>query len=127
MQEETQPRIGRFIDPLSDMGFKLIFSDNKEMLISFLNALFQGKKQIIGLTYNNTEKRGPQKRYREIRYDLTCTDQDGVQYRQNKIYTGKLKRSSALIEKTAKERLDPYLLFSAGFMVAKNKESYRGT
>jgi predicted transposase/invertase (TIGR01784 family) len=80
MQEETRPRIGRFINALSDMGFKLIFSDNKEMLISFLNALFQGRKQIIDLTYNNTEKRGPQKRYRGIRYDLTCTDQDGVQF-----------------------------------------------
>jgi predicted transposase/invertase (TIGR01784 family) len=80
MQKQTQPRIGRFIDPLSDMGFKLIFSDNKEMLISFLNALFKGRKQIIDLTYDNTEKRGPQKRYRGIRYDLTCTDQDGTQF-----------------------------------------------
>ncbi len=48
------------------------------MLLSFLNALFQGRKQIIDLTYNNTEKHGPQKRYRGIRYDLTCTDQDGT-------------------------------------------------
>jgi predicted transposase/invertase (TIGR01784 family) len=80
MQEENQPRIGRFIDPMSDFGYKFLFSENKEMLISFLNALFQGKKQIIDLTYNDTEKRGPQKRYRGIRYDLTCTDQDGVQF-----------------------------------------------
>ncbi len=82
MQEKAQPKIGRFVDPLSDFGMKLIWGteDHKGMLISFLNALFQGRKQIIDLTYNNTEKRGPQKRYRGIRYDLTCTDQDGVQF-----------------------------------------------
>ena len=44
---ETKPQplihIGRYIDPLSDFGFKLLFGSepNKELLISFLNELFK--------------------------------------------------------------------------------------
>jgi len=36
--------IGRFIDPLTDFGFKKIFGSepNKDLLIAFLNELFKG-------------------------------------------------------------------------------------
>lgn len=38
--------MGRYIDPLTDFGFKKIFGSepNKDLLIAFLNELFKGKK-----------------------------------------------------------------------------------
>ena len=40
--------IGRFIDPLSDFGFKHLFRNepNKDILIDFLNQLFKGQKEV---------------------------------------------------------------------------------
>jgi hypothetical protein len=44
-------KIGKFIDPLTDFGFKLLFGTepNKDLLISFLNELFKDRKVIIDL------------------------------------------------------------------------------
>ncbi|MHA4809033.1 Rpn family recombination-promoting nuclease/putative transposase [Flavitalea flava] len=53
---------------------------NKDLLISFLNALFKGKKVIIDLAYNKNEVQGPLKNSRKSVYDLTCTGQDGEQF-----------------------------------------------
>ncbi|MDR0793904.1 MAG: Rpn family recombination-promoting nuclease/putative transposase, partial [Chitinophagaceae bacterium] len=51
---DIAPPIGRFIDPLTDFGFKKIFGSepNKDVLITFLNELFKGRKIIRDLTYN---------------------------------------------------------------------------
>lgn len=84
LQEGTVPyiHIGRYIDPLSDFGFKFLFGSepNKELLIALLNELFEGKKYIEDLTYNKNENHGPQNDYRASVYDLTCTGQDGEQF-----------------------------------------------
>lgn len=42
-----------FIDLTSDFGFKKLFGEepNKELLISFLNVVFQGRKVINDLEY----------------------------------------------------------------------------
>lgn len=47
----------RYISLLADFGFKLIFGmvPNKDLLIYFLNSLFDGRKVIKGLEYNNPE------------------------------------------------------------------------
>jgi predicted transposase/invertase (TIGR01784 family) len=73
------PPMGRFIDPLTDFGFKKIFGSelNKDLLIDFLNELFKGRKVIRDLTYNSQEKKGPVKDYRSSFFDLTCTGADG--------------------------------------------------
>jgi predicted transposase/invertase (TIGR01784 family) len=75
-------KIGKFIDPLTDYGFKLLFGSepNKDLLISFLNVLFKNRKEIIDLTYNKNERNGPQRDYRKAVYDLTCTGKDGEQF-----------------------------------------------
>ena len=38
--------IGRYIDPLTDFGFKHLFGSepSKELLVDFLNELFEGEK-----------------------------------------------------------------------------------
>lgn len=75
-------KIGKFIDPLTDFGFKLLFGSepNKDLLISFLNELFKNRKEIVNLTYNKNEQNGPQSSYRKAVFDLTCTGKDGEQF-----------------------------------------------
>ena len=89
------PAIGRFIDPLTDFGFKRIFGSepNKDLLIAFLNALFKGRKIIKDLVYNQQENNGPLPHYRKSIFDLTCTGADGetfiieVQRAEQKFFT----------------------------------------
>ena len=78
-QKNTTPPIGRFIDPLTDFGFKRIFGSepNKDLLIAFLNGLFKGRKVIKDLVYNPQENSGPARQYRKTIFDLTCTGSDG--------------------------------------------------
>lgn len=74
-----KPKIGTFIDPLTDFGFKFLLGSEptKELLIDFLNELFKGKKVITNLTYNKNERSGPVPESRKMIFDLTCTGQDG--------------------------------------------------
>lgn len=47
----------RYVNFYTDFAFKKLFGTeaNKELLISFLNALLHGKEEIRDLTYLNTE------------------------------------------------------------------------
>ncbi len=78
----SRPKIGTFIDPLTDFGFKFLFGrePSKELLIDFLNELFKGRKVITDLIYNKNERQGPRADSRTIIFDLTCTGQDGEQF-----------------------------------------------
>jgi predicted transposase/invertase (TIGR01784 family) len=78
----SKPRIGTFIDPLTDFGFKFLLGTepSKELLIDFLNELFKGKKIITNLIYNKNEHSGPVPESRKMIFDLTCTGQDGEQF-----------------------------------------------
>ena len=60
-QKNIAPAIGRYIDLLTDFGFKRIFGTepNKDLLIAFLNELFKGRKVIRDLVYNPQENNGP--------------------------------------------------------------------
>ena len=50
----------RYISLLTDFGFKRIFgtAPNKELLICFLNSLFDGKQVIKDVKYLNNEHLG---------------------------------------------------------------------
>ena len=45
----------RYVNPYTDFGFKKLFGTamNKELLISFLNALFSGREVVRDITYLN--------------------------------------------------------------------------
>ena len=45
----------RYLNPHTDFGFKRLFGSefNKELLISFLNAMFLGKQNVKDVTYLN--------------------------------------------------------------------------
>lgn len=76
------PKPGRFIDPLSDFGFKHLFGNepNKDILINFLNALFEGQKVITDLLYSPAEHAGDHEDFKKIFFDLLCTGPNGEQF-----------------------------------------------
>ena len=47
---------GKYINPYTDFGFKKLFGTplNKDLLISFLNSLFEGKEVVRDLTSNSS-------------------------------------------------------------------------
>lgn len=53
--------MAKFINPFTDVGFKRIFGQevNKEILISFLNALLEGERYITDLEFIDKEKLPP--------------------------------------------------------------------
>ena len=86
MQKEKQlmpkPKIGKFINPLTDFGFKHLFGrePGKELLIDFLNQIFEGRKVITDLSYNKNEQFGPRSKSRKMIFDLTCNADKGEQF-----------------------------------------------
>lgn len=76
------PGMGRFIDPLSDFGFKRIFGSeaNKDILIDFLNVLFAGERLVADLTFASNENNGRIPILRRAIFDLCCTGADGEQF-----------------------------------------------
>jgi len=73
---EKKTAVSKYIDPCSDWGFKRIFGTdaNKDLLIAFLNALFQGHKQIDNIKYNKNEHKGNTRNDRNVIYDISCKD-----------------------------------------------------
>ena len=69
----------RYINPYTDFGFKKLFGTelNKDLLISFLNALFHDKPEITDLTYMNTEHLGEGIVDRKAVFDVYCRLSDG--------------------------------------------------
>ncbi|TDQ06182.1 Rpn family recombination-promoting nuclease/putative transposase [Pedobacter metabolipauper] len=76
------PLIPEYIDPYSDFGFKHYFGKelNKDLLIDFLNSILEGHKVIYDLQYGNSERRGPQHKYRKTLFDLYCTGTNGEEF-----------------------------------------------
>ena len=70
----------KFMNPYTDFGFKKLFGteSNKDFLISFLNALFQGRRTtIVDISYLNTEILGPYYGDRNSVFDVYCQTSDG--------------------------------------------------
>lgn len=69
----------RYVNPYTDFGFKILFGTemNKELLISFVNSLFDGKEVIKDLTYLNTEHLGTSELNRRAIFDVYCENEKG--------------------------------------------------
>ena len=73
----------RYVNPYTDFGFKKLFGTamNKELLISFLNALLFGGEEVIGdITYLNTEHLGGGELDRKAVFDVYCEGQHGEKF-----------------------------------------------
>lgn len=71
-----------FLDLISDFAFKRVFGSepNKELLIHFINQLFQGRKNIVDITYDKNEHMGDTEEMGTVILDLTCTGIDGEKF-----------------------------------------------
>ena len=69
----------RYVNPYTNFAFKLLFGTdlNKEILIGFLNALFDGKQVIEDVTYLNTEHLGSKEIDRRAVFDVYCENEKG--------------------------------------------------
>ena len=72
----------RYINPYTDFGFKKLFGTelNKDLLISFLNALLNGEQEITDLTYLNGEQLGDGYGDRRAVFDVYCQLADGKKF-----------------------------------------------
>ena len=73
----------RYINPYTDFGFKKLFGTelNKDLLISFLNALFNDEKRIIqDVQYLNAEQLGDGYGDRRAVFDVYCLTEDGSRF-----------------------------------------------
>ena len=72
----------RYINPYTDFGFKKLFGSelNKDLLISFLNALLNGEQEITDLTYLNGEHLGDGYGDRRAVFDVYCQLADGKKF-----------------------------------------------
>lgn len=72
----------RYINPYTDFGFKKLFGTviNKELLISFLNALFSGREVVKDITYLNPEHLGSLELDRKAVFDVYCENEQGEKF-----------------------------------------------
>ena len=71
--------MGKFINPFTDMGFKLIFGQevSKPVLIEFLNSLLKGERHIKDLKFLDKEQVRTSGENRSLIYDIYCEQDNG--------------------------------------------------
>ena len=72
----------RYISLLTDFGFKRIFGTkpNKDLLINFLNSLFEGFQVIKDVKYFNSEHVGDVYAERKAIFDVYCENENGEKF-----------------------------------------------
>ena len=78
--------MSRFVDPFTDVGFKIVFgkeNQSNEILRSFLNDLFHDQEDfdpIKSLTYLNNERSRERLDDRSVIYDILCETERGHRF-----------------------------------------------
>ena len=72
----------RYISLLTDFGFKRIFGSdiNKDLLIDFLNSLFNGEQVVKNVTYLNSEHVGDVYAESKAIFDVYCENEHGEKF-----------------------------------------------
>ena len=72
----------RYISLLTDFGFKRIFGTamNKDLLICFLNSLFNGRQVVKDVSFLNPEKVGDLYTDRKAIFDVYCEGENGEKF-----------------------------------------------
>ena len=75
----TEGIIDRYVNFYTDFAFKKLFGTemNKDLLISFLNDLLQGREVVLDVNYLNTEHLGTQEYDRRAVFDVYCKNDKG--------------------------------------------------
>ena len=74
--------IERYANFYTDFAFKKLFGTeaNKDLLVSFLNSLLDGKEKITDLTYLNSENLGSTEYDRKAVFDVYCENEKGEKF-----------------------------------------------
>ena len=82
MQTSSDYLAARYVDILTDGGFKAVFGDaaNKQVVMDFLNAILPEGRKIHSLEYSTTEIPGITLANKSVRLDLRCTAEDGTSF-----------------------------------------------
>ena len=82
MQTSSDYLAARYVDILTDGGFKAVFGDaaNKQVVMDFLNAILPEGRKIHALEYSTTEIPGITLANKSVRLDLRCTAEDGTSF-----------------------------------------------
>jgi len=74
--------VEKYVNPHTDFGFKRLFGSefNKELLISFLNAMFHGEQVVRDVTYLNSECLGDRIDARRAIFDVYCENEKGEKF-----------------------------------------------
>ncbi len=69
----------RYVDVLSDSGFKAVFGDeaNRDIIIGFLNAVLPEGRRVRSLSFTRTEVPGFTAANKAVRLDLRCESESG--------------------------------------------------
>jgi len=69
----------RYVDVLSDSGFKAVFGDeaNRDIIIGFLNAVLPEGRRVLSLSFTRTEVPGFTAANKAVRLDLRCESESG--------------------------------------------------
>ncbi len=100
-------KLGRYIDPLSDWGFKKIFGSelSEELLIELLNVIIDDEdNRIVSLEYSKNEYKSLVKNSRNAIFDVSCR-------------TGKGERFIIEIQKHSQEFFTDRLLYYSTFPI----------
>ena len=72
----------RYVDILSDSGFKAVFGDEKntDVIIDFLNVVLPAERRVRSLMFSRTEIPGFTATNKAVRLDLRCESEDGTHF-----------------------------------------------
>ena len=81
MEQKTRT-VQRYVDILTEAGFKAVFGveKNKDVLIDLLNVVLPEHRRVQDLTYSTTELPGFTMANKSVRLDLRCTGEDGAKF-----------------------------------------------
>ena len=79
MEKEKTEVVQRYVDLLSNSGFKAVFGDraNKDVVMSVMNMLLPEGRRVEDIEYAPTEHQGQLETNKEFRYDFMCHGTDG--------------------------------------------------
>jgi hypothetical protein len=79
MAQQHNNRAPGYVDAMNDWAFKKLFGseESKDILISFLNEVLKGKRQISTISYNKNEHQGDRNEIATAVIDIACTDVQG--------------------------------------------------
>lgn len=84
--------MAKYINPFTDWGFKRLFGQefSKDLLISFLNDLFEGEFQVRDVSFKDKEQLADSKDLRGCIYDVYCETDEGKHFIVRCRTTGRL-------------------------------------